>query len=134
MLLALTLHLHPLSPFLSSFSNAIDVQGGLFKAEEDGVSLSAVSASDCAVTISLENVMQAVLVCPHKVWKAPGHSQQQMPFHSLALPPDFTHFQCAMCVFLSHAVSHSGTLLRHRILQLSRIKKGLIRKRDLKQL
>lgn len=72
--------------------------------------------------------------CQHKVCKTPGHSQQLMPFHSLALPHYLTHFQCAMCVFLSHAVSHSGTLLRYKILQLSRIKKELIRKRDLKQL
>lgn len=41
----------------------IDVQGGLYKAEEDGVSLPAISSSDGAeVNISLENGMQAVLV------------------------------------------------------------------------
>lgn len=71
--------------------------------------------------------------CRHKVCKTPGHSQQLMPFHSLALPRYLAHFQCAMCVFLSHAASlgHSWDI---KSWSCHRQKKELIRKRDLKQL
>lgn len=79
----------------------------IYKAEKDGVSFLAASFSDYAeVNISLENLMQVMLILLTQDVQSPGSVQHLVPFHFLALPNYLTHLSVSnVCMFLSPGVS-----------------------------
>lgn len=117
--LRLTLHRIPLNPLLRYSADAHWCAWWLYRAKDTASVLAVWCSDDADGTVSLENLMQAVLVLLTEDVQKPWKLTALMPLHSLALANYLAHLSIysvhfsVWCSFLTYE------LLRNKFLQLS---------------